>query len=188
MEPVKHTQNNKPDLVHDAKDVAGKVVDPAKDFVGDQVTEKQDMAADQIGQIAEALHRSSDELNDSFAGPYVKKAADALEHISHSVRTASFGTIVEKTENFARRDPLLFIGGAFTLGLLAARFLKSSSGESQSQSSMSTTSTTSSMESRTSLAISDGRTTQPMNAQTDMRRRSPRGTGAPSTRGSDGNG
>ena len=29
-------------------------------------------------------------------------------------------------ESFARREPLLFIGGAFALGMVAARFLKAS--------------------------------------------------------------
>ena len=33
---------------------------------------------------------------------------------------------VSSTERFARREPLFFLGGAFVVGLLAARFLKSS--------------------------------------------------------------
>ena len=36
-------------------------------------------------------------------------------------------------EHFARRQPVLFVGGAFTLGLLAARFLKSSGQRSSSR-------------------------------------------------------
>jgi hypothetical protein len=35
--------------------------------------------------------------------------------------------LVGDVENFARRQPALFIGGALALGILAARFLKSSS-------------------------------------------------------------
>jgi hypothetical protein len=33
--------------------------------------------------------------------------------------------LVYEAEDFARRKPELFVGGAFTLGLLAARFMKS---------------------------------------------------------------
>jgi hypothetical protein len=35
--------------------------------------------------------------------------------------------LVGEAESLARRSPALFLGGAFTLGVLAARFLKSSS-------------------------------------------------------------
>ena len=49
-----------------------------------------------------------------------------LDRLSGSVRDATVRDIVRATERFARREPLLFLGGAFTLGLFAARFLKSS--------------------------------------------------------------
>jgi hypothetical protein len=39
---------------------------------------------------------------------------------------------VSEAEDFARRQPALFLGGAFALGLLGARFLKSS-GQQASQ-------------------------------------------------------
>lgn len=170
MEPAKYGAQTSPDLVHDAKDVAGKVVDQAKDFVGEQVNDKQEMAAEQISQVANALHRSSSELDDTFVGPYVKKAADALERVSDSVRNASLGDLVERTENFARKDPLLFIGGAFTLGLLAARFIKSSSQTSAGSAPK---------------ALTDGGSSESMSAS--PRRRSPRGS-TPPMRGGDGNG
>jgi hypothetical protein len=38
-------------------------------------------------------------------------------------------------KRFAQRQPALFLGGAFTAGLMAARFLKSSAGESKRWSS-----------------------------------------------------
>jgi hypothetical protein len=40
--------------------------------------------------------------------------------------------MIQEVERFARRQPALFLGGAFTLGLIAARFLKSSSEVSHS--------------------------------------------------------
>jgi hypothetical protein len=41
--------------------------------------------------------------------------------------------MVRNVEDFARRQPALFIGGAFMLGLLGARFLKSSAQTDPSQ-------------------------------------------------------
>jgi hypothetical protein len=37
------------------------------------------------------------------------------------------GELIGDVEQFARRSPALFLGGAFALGVLAARFVKSSS-------------------------------------------------------------
>ena len=41
------------------------------------------------------------------------------------LRGKDFDRMVDDLEGFARRQPALFLGGAFMLGLLAARFLKS---------------------------------------------------------------
>ena len=49
----------------------------------------------------------------------MQRAADYLD------RTDS-REMMHHTEQFARRQPALFLGGAFGLGLIAARFLKSS--------------------------------------------------------------
>ncbi|MBA3465159.1 MAG: hypothetical protein H0T46_34830 [Deltaproteobacteria bacterium] len=114
-------------LAADAKELATHVADRAKDLASEQVTGQQEKSAGQIGKVASALHRTSTDLADSVAGPYIEKAAALLDKVSGSVRTADLRSAVRSTESFARREPLLFLGGAFALGLVAARFLKSSS-------------------------------------------------------------
>jgi hypothetical protein len=80
----------------------------------------------QVGKVAKALRITGENLSDTLAGPYIAKAANALDQMSGSIRGANLGDTLRSTESFARREPLLFLGGAFAVGLLAARFLKSS--------------------------------------------------------------
>jgi len=115
-----------PNISRDAKELASDVVDRAKEIASDQVSERREKSAGEIGKLANALHHTSEELGDTIAAPYVDKAADMLDRLAGSVRDASIRDAVGATERFARREPLLFLGGAFVIGLLAARFLKSS--------------------------------------------------------------
>jgi hypothetical protein len=49
-----------------------------------------------------------------------------VERLSGYLRSNSVSDMVSGVEEFARRQPAIFIGSACMLGLLAARFLKSS--------------------------------------------------------------
>jgi hypothetical protein len=115
-----------PGISGDAKELASDAVDRAKEMANERLTEAQEKSAGQLTRLASALHHTSDELGDSVAAPYVEKAASLLDKLSGSVREATVRDALSATERFARREPLLFLGGAFTFGLLAARFLKSS--------------------------------------------------------------
>jgi hypothetical protein len=60
------------------------------------------------------------------ASRYSNKAAIALENVADYFQRKDLRAIMRDTEDFARRNPAIFLGGAFALGLLAARFVKSS--------------------------------------------------------------
>jgi hypothetical protein len=57
---------------------------------------------------------------------YVNKAADGIERWATQLRQQDLEDAVRAVEQFARRQPALFLGVAFGAGLMAARFLKSS--------------------------------------------------------------
>lgn len=124
--PKTPLQSEAGSLAGEAKDVAAQAVDRAKELASDQLSGQKERSAGQIGKVATALRRSSEDISDSIAAPYIERAASMLDSVSNSVRTANLRQTVRSTESFARREPLLFLGGAFALGLLAARFLKSS--------------------------------------------------------------
>lgn len=87
-------------------------------------------AADQLGGVANALHKAAEQLNEENGGvvaDYAEQAASRVERVADMLRDASVDDIVGEVEGFARRQPEVFIGAAFAVGFLAARFLKSSS-------------------------------------------------------------
>jgi hypothetical protein len=89
----------------------------------------RERAAHQINLFAETLRETGGKLEERHSplASYVEKAADKLERISELARTKDPRDLVRGVERFARRDRAIFLGGAFTLGLIAARFLSSTS-------------------------------------------------------------
>ena len=83
-----------------------------------------------MGNVAQTLRQTSDQLREQNKGAavheYIASATDQVERFSNYVRSANVSQMVNQVEQFARRQPGLFLGGAFVLGLLRARFLKSS--------------------------------------------------------------
>ncbi|WP_042697688.1 hypothetical protein [Azospirillum sp. B506] len=87
-------------------------------------------AADQLGGVANALHKAAEQMNEENGGvvaDYAEQAASRVERVADMLRDASVDDIVGEVEGFARRQPEVFIGAAFAVGFLAARFIKSSS-------------------------------------------------------------
>ena len=57
---------------------------------------------------------------------YTGTAADQIEKVASYFERKDLKAMMRDTEAFARRNPAIFLGAAFALGVLAARFLKSS--------------------------------------------------------------
>jgi hypothetical protein len=83
--------------------------------------------ADSVRQMGGQLRNTAEpnRLTD-ITSQYTGKAAGALEQVANYFERKDLRAIMRDTEDFARRNPAIFFGGAFALGLLAARFLKSS--------------------------------------------------------------
>lgn len=64
----------------------------------------------------------------------MEQAADQLERFANRIKDQNVGDLARQAQDLARRRPALFIGSAFALGLLGARFLKSSNDDGYSQS------------------------------------------------------
>jgi ElaB/YqjD/DUF883 family membrane-anchored ribosome-binding protein len=91
--------------------------------------------------FVEGLARSARGFADDIDGEapklatMVRRAANRAEDLSHDIRDKSIEEIVETAQDFARRQPALFIGVAATAGFLLARFVKTGmSGASSSRS------------------------------------------------------
>ena len=118
------------DTMNQAKEKLTDAGSQAGDKVASRLDSQKDKAAEGLGSVAQALRQASDQLrgqNDGAAGhEYVASAANQVERLSDYLRSTNTKDMVSGVERFARQQPALFVGGAFMLGLLGARFLKSS--------------------------------------------------------------
>ena len=106
------------------------IVDRVRERAGAQLATQKDKACDGLGTVARAFRRTTQELReqqqDSLA-EYIDGAADQLERLSSGLKKKNVGDLFHDVQQVARRQPVVFVGSAFALGLLSARFFKSSS-------------------------------------------------------------
>ena len=108
---------------------SGGIVNRVKESATAQLTTQKDRGTDALGSVAQAVRSSTqrlrDEQHDTIAG-YVDKAADQIENWSRRLKEKDIDELLTDVQQLARRQPAVFIGSAFALGLVGARFLKSS--------------------------------------------------------------
>ena len=101
----------------------------AKDRATSSLGESRDQFAEQIGALAEAFRRTGEHLRsehqERVAG-FTESAARQADRVADYIRTFDPRTARDDLESLARRQPALVLGGAVALGLLSARFFKSS--------------------------------------------------------------
>ena len=90
--------------------------------------ERKGWVTGEVDAVAHALHRSADELSadGSGAAQYAHWAADALDRVSQHLHQKDVKSLLRETQDFARREPGIVIGGALAVGFALTRFLKSS--------------------------------------------------------------
>jgi hypothetical protein len=134
---VQQAKDKAGEVVDQAQQKTGEVVDQAKQQAASQLSVQKDRAAEGLGSVADALRQTSQQLQQQQAagpiGDYAARAADQIDRFSTYLQHRDVNQIVGEVERFARREPVLFLGGAFALGALAARFLKSSSDQARMQ-------------------------------------------------------
>lgn len=143
--PMPHSDRDSGDILDKTKETASTLLDQAKNTAGeayDKVAEKASMSiqerkagvtgglrtvAGSVRQVGQNLDQTKDKtpLAD-YSARYANKAADKLEQVAGYFDNRDLRAISRDIENYARRNPAIFIGTAFAVGLLAARFLKSS--------------------------------------------------------------
>ncbi|MES2462494.1 MAG: hypothetical protein V4671_18075 [Armatimonadota bacterium] len=108
---------------------AGQAIDKAKDSVKSQLTNQKEKAVSTLGSFTDALHQTGDQLRQSgqgVFGGYADSLAGQVDRAVDYLRENDIDDLAAQVESFARRQPALFIGGAFVVGVALARFLKSS--------------------------------------------------------------
>jgi hypothetical protein len=101
------------------------------------VNEQKNASANYLGRVAHAVERAAGEFDSEMpqAAHYIRQAAGQIETVANAVRQRDIRELVGEAQEFARRQPTLFFGGAVVLGFAALRFLKSSDPNSSSSKS-----------------------------------------------------
>jgi hypothetical protein len=85
-----------------------------------------------IHSFANALRTASDDLEPgSGIAQAARRAADKLEDFSAGLEQRDVGAMIDAAQDYARRQPAVFFGGALVAGFALARFLKASSARRQ---------------------------------------------------------
>lgn len=116
-------------MANEATESGRQTVDAAQGRVRSLMEQQTHRAADQLGSVANALHKAAEQLsheNNGTAARYAGQAADRVEQVADMLRNSSVDDMVGQVERFARRQPEVFVGAAFAVGFLFARFVKSS--------------------------------------------------------------
>jgi len=136
---VQQAKQQAQQVVEKTQQKAGEVMDQARAEVRSRVDDQKSSAADTLDEVARTVRSSGQhmrqEANGQGVAPKIAEvadsAADAVQHVSQYLRDTNVDEMVGQVEGFARHQPAVFLGSAFALGFLAARFLKSSSPNGQ---------------------------------------------------------
>jgi hypothetical protein len=111
------------------KNQAGTTVERLKTQAGDQLDTQMTQASISLATVADAVNTLGDQLrqgNQALLAGYTDRVAGQVDQMATYLRQSDPGKVLHDIEDFARREPALFLAGAFAMGLVGTRFLKSS--------------------------------------------------------------
>jgi ElaB/YqjD/DUF883 family membrane-anchored ribosome-binding protein len=97
-----------------------------RDAAQSVLNEQKGRVADVVHDLAEALRRTAHTLEheeNATAARYADQAAAQIDRFSETVRRRELADFLAGTEDFARRQPSLFIAGAVATGFVIGRLL-----------------------------------------------------------------
>lgn len=114
------------------KDATSRVASKVSDTIGQEVDTRTsagfDRAGSMLDHVADAMDQAGDKLRPEEApvADVAKAAAGQLRGAADYLRNTDMESLLSNAEDFARRQPAIFLGGALAIGLMASRFLKAS--------------------------------------------------------------
>jgi hypothetical protein len=103
------------------------VVDAAREAAAERAETAKQKAADATQAQADNMRDAGESFDpDSYARAATDRLAEGLNEAAHSIQNADFRALSDDVATFARRQPLLFFGGAALLGFAAGRMMKAS--------------------------------------------------------------
>ena len=118
-------------LAEEGREKAEELAHKAGDMARSRAAEEKDRVASGIRTVADALRRGAKDLPEEGRsyGKFVDAVADRAEGLSRYLEDRDVDDMAREARRFAREHTGVVLSGAFALGLLGARFLKSSGDE-----------------------------------------------------------
>lgn len=110
-----------------AREIATTAKDVAQSRAQGVFESGKQTAVHQMEGVAQAIRSASSELGgQGRLSETVRTFADRIERFSRTLDEREFTDLLHEAEGYARREPAIFLGGAFALGFALSRFLKAS--------------------------------------------------------------
>jgi hypothetical protein len=125
------------EAVSQAQEQAVKIVGQAREQVTESVKTQTARGAGIATVLSSTLHDAGSQLreqDETAVATYLDQAADQVEQIGSMLDNQEYGQLISTVQGFARRQPVLFFAAAVAVGVVGARFLRSSSPQSASSS------------------------------------------------------
>lgn len=115
-------------VAQSAQQAIGQVTDQATQQAQSMIAGQKKQATTMLRQVSGGLRQTGQSLEHQQpqAAGILDSAASRIDGVTQYLEQRDIGQLINETENLARQNAALFLGGAFALGVLAARFLKSS--------------------------------------------------------------
>jgi len=122
--------------VSQAQEQAVKIVSQAREQVTANVKSQAARGAGIATVLSSTLQDAGSQLREQdevAVATYLDQAAGQVEQIGTMLENQDYGQLIGTVQGFARRQPVLFFAAAVAVGVVGAKFLKSSSPQSSSQ-------------------------------------------------------
>jgi len=116
------------ELRNESNESAG-LMDKVRNGATSQLGVQKDRVTEGVTSVAQAVRQSTQQLRDNkheTIAQYVEQAVDRVERFAERMKEKDANELVRDAQQFARRNPAVFVAAAFGVGVVAARFLKSS--------------------------------------------------------------
>jgi len=146
---TEQTQQQVGDVVTQTVDQASHAISDIKEEATSAYIAQRDRVVESLTALASALKMTSQNLTKDAAGstqdgnaamalgPFVEEAADRISQSATFLRDRDMSSLMHEAQTLAKKQPLLFLGAMFGVGIAGARMFKgmSESGNSSSASS-----------------------------------------------------
>ncbi len=132
---TERSSNDTQGIVAQVKETAGSAYQTAAEKATGVLDEKRSTLSSGLTSVADSVRKLGENVSGTgqpdgvakFTADYSSTAAQKIEQVANYFEMKDVKAMYRDADAFARQNPLAVIGGAFVVGLLAARFLKSSS-------------------------------------------------------------